>query len=790
MAQFSWQNLQTVWSRLKRPKQPMTSPFLSVWRQPALVTSVAVTALLLGIRQLGLLVPLELSAYDLSLRSRSPVAPDPRLLIVTITEADLQNQKQWPLSDAVVQRLLEKLEQYQPAAIGLDVYRDLPQEPGNQELIKYWQKRDRIIPVCKVSDSDSPGVPSPPNVPIDRVGFSDMVVDPDGIVRRGLLFVDPEKNSPCKTSLSFSFQLAQHYLATKGIEPQLTKAQVLQLSNTLFEPLSSSAGGYQNIDARGYQILLNYRSPKLIAQQVTLTDVLTSQVDPQWIKDRIILIGSTAPSLKDTFYTPYSAGQPQNQKMPGVVIHAQLVSQMLSAVLDQRPLFWFWSDWQEALWIWVWSLTGGVLVWRSQGHLGRLMLLEVAAVGGLLGGYWILFLQAAWVPIAAPLLGLGMTSVSVVVFSAYQAQQEQKKSALQAAEQEKTIALLKALLNDQTATPTESWEISTAQPSSEEMDAEEATASWEPGEEQLVDSTLSSNISHRSKFLGGRYQTTKVLGAGGFGLTRLAEDTQRPGNPLCVIKQLRPARRDEKFLKIARRLFQTEAEILERLGNHDQIPHLLAYFEEKKEFYLVQEFIEGHALDDELPTDKRLPEGYVVDLLIGILEVLAFIHDHCVIHRDIKPTNIIRRQQDSQIVLIDFGAVKEIQPQATEEQEGLTIAIGTRGYTPAEQLAGQPRFCSDIYAVGMIGIQALTGIQPHQLLQDGVTGEISWRHLVSIREEFAMILEKMVRYHFVERYESASAVLKDLRRLPPLPSDRLPTIKKSSPVSSISGGSQ
>jgi serine/threonine protein kinase len=229
---------------------------------------------------------------------------------------------------------------------------------------------------------------------------------------------------------------------------------------------------------------------------------------------------------------------------------------------------------------------------------------------------------------------------------------------------------------------------------------------------------------------------------------------------------LRPARRDEKFLKLARRLFSTEAEILEKLGNHTQIPQLLAYFEEKQEFYLVQELIEGHPLSDELPVDKRLPEAQVVEVLRGVLEILDFIHNHCVIHRDIKPSNIIRREQDKSLVLIDFGAVKEIQPQEPTEQEGLTVAIGTRGYTPPEQLAGHPRLTSDIYALGMIGIQALTGIHPHQMHQNAITGEISWRHLASVEEDFAQILEKMVRYHFIERYQSAGEVLQDLKRLP------------------------
>jgi len=265
--------------------------------------------------------------------------------------------------------------------------------------------------------------------------------------------------------------------------------------------------------------------------------------------------------------------------------------------------------------------------------------------------------------------------------------------------------------------------------------------------------------------LDGRYKISKILAKGGFGQTYLAQDIKRPGDPTCVVKRLMPARLDPKFLQVARRLFETEAKILEVLGQHSQIPLLLAYLAEKEEFYLVEEYIEGDSLSDELPVDKRLSEYVVVDLLKGILEILAFIHQNHVIHRDIKPSNIIRRKQDSQLVLIDFVAVKQMHTEANEDTESPTVAIGTRGYAPPEQLAGHPRPASDIYAVGMIGIQALTGISPQQLPQDRDTGCVIWRPLASVSEELAEILDRMVCYHFSDRYQSAAAVLKDLKEI-------------------------
>jgi CHASE2 domain-containing sensor protein/predicted Ser/Thr protein kinase len=265
---------------------------------------------------------------------------------------------------------------------------------------------------------------------------------------------------------------------------------------------------------------------------------------------------------------------------------------------------------------------------------------------------------------------------------------------------------------------------------------------------------------------GGRYKILAALGGGGFGQIYVAEDTYRPGNPRCVVKHLQPASREVDFLQTARRLFNTEAEILEKLGHHDQIPQLLAYFEENEEFYLVQEFVDGCALSDEL-SGGVINETQVISLLQDILNVLEFVHSHQVIHRDIKPSNLIRRQQDGKIILIDFGAVKEIRNQIVNDSEPseITVAIGTKGYMPNEQSAGKPRFNSDIYAVGIVAIQALTGLRPSKLGEDPNTGEILWRDKIQVSDGLADILDKMVWYDFRVRYQSASEVLAALQQL-------------------------
>jgi serine/threonine protein kinase len=269
------------------------------------------------------------------------------------------------------------------------------------------------------------------------------------------------------------------------------------------------------------------------------------------------------------------------------------------------------------------------------------------------------------------------------------------------------------------------------------------------------------------QLLDGRYQVLQVLAGGGFSQTYIAQDTHRPGLPKCVVKHLKPVTRSPEFLETARRLFTSEAETLEQLGNHDQIPRLLAYFEDHQEFFLVQEFIEGHTLKAELFPNEHWKEDRVIQLLQQILGILEFIHSHNVIHRDIKPDNIIRRQKDGKLVLIDFGAVKQMETQmvAVPGQTNASIIIGTPGYMSTEQGQGKPRPNSDIYSLGIIAIQALTGLHPINFEEDQDTGEIFWQHQAKVSSELAFVLSKMVLHHFKQRYQSASEVLRVLNHL-------------------------
>ncbi|NEP86116.1 MAG: protein kinase [Okeania sp. SIO2C2] len=270
--------------------------------------------------------------------------------------------------------------------------------------------------------------------------------------------------------------------------------------------------------------------------------------------------------------------------------------------------------------------------------------------------------------------------------------------------------------------------------------------------------------------LRDRYQIIQPLGKGGFGATFLSKDTSLPGDPICVIKELRPSTTTPNVLDMARRLFEREAETLGKIGHHPQIPRLLGYFEWKKHFYLVQEYVSGSTLKQEVKKQGLLNQEQVKHFLIEILPVISYIHSQEVIHRDIKPANIIRRSQDGHLVLIDFGAVKDHVNQThlasggTGETAFTNISIGTSGFAPPEQMALRPVYASDIYALGVTCIFLLTGKTPNSLGYDQINGEILWRPLVNISDWFGEILEKMLEVSVRHRFQSAEELLTSLKK--------------------------
>lgn len=383
-----------------------------------IVGATAIASLVTGIRYLGMLQPLEFWAFDQLLRLRSPEKPDPRLLLITITEADIraQPQRKGSLSDPALSQLMEKLQRLQPRAIGLDLYRDYP-VAGDRALANRLQRQQNLIAVCKADDPevDPAGVAPPPEIPPERIGFSDFVEDSDGAIRRHLLSMTPSPTSACTAPYAFSTMLAFRYLAAQGIFPKFTPDGKLQLDEVIFQKLQHHTGSYQRVDLRGYQVLLNYRSlnlPQQIAPQVTLSQILSDRVDPQAVKDRIVIIGTTATSTSDNWATPYGASSAT--KMAGVLIQAQMVSQILSAVLEKRPLLGFWSVWADTCWIWGWAVGGGLLAWQVQRSFLHLGLAFTAVLAIFSSICFYLLSLGTWVPLMPAAIALIATGSMIL----------------------------------------------------------------------------------------------------------------------------------------------------------------------------------------------------------------------------------------------------------------------------------------------------------------------------------------------------------------------------------------
>jgi len=388
------------------------------------VASTLASTVVIGIRQMGWLQPLELGAYDRLMQLRPMPGPDPRLLVVAVTEADIQRYRSLSLPDQLYAQALQKLLKHQPRAIGLDIYRDFPVPPGHEALNRLWLSSDRLFAVTKLGNATHATIRPPAALSTDQVGFNDVTVDAGGIVRRSLLFLPDDQGN---TLYSFSLRLALRYLADEGIEPRGSDADphVMQLGKSIFTPLQPNDGGYVGADTAGYQVMLNYRGDQRAVTWVPLEDVLTERVAPELIRDRVVLIGNIAESGKDFFYTPFSSGLRDNQRMAGVFIHAQMVGQFIDAGLGDRAVIWFWPDSIENVWIVLWALIGGILAWRVRHPLALATAVAAALLLLLLTCYG-LFLKLGWVPLVPPALTLLLSSGGVVTYTAQQAQQQRQ----------------------------------------------------------------------------------------------------------------------------------------------------------------------------------------------------------------------------------------------------------------------------------------------------------------------------------------------------------------------------
>lgn len=406
------------------PTQKAQTFSLGVKLGTALVCSVLVSSVVVGIRALGWLQGWELKAFDHLIRVKPGQSiPDHRILVVAIGEEDIQYQRnqgmemEGSLSDEALLTLLQKFSPHQPSVIGLDIIHDFPFIPELQSHLK----KQKLIAICQAKSftSDLPGVKPPtPDFPVEQLGFNNVPLDRDGVIRRQFLGMPSDEY--CPTQQSFSFRIAQNYLENShGIKKEWItvsphRNKRIQLGSQTFGRLERNAGGYQlsQGDAGGYQVLVDYQAVR--PKQVNLREILSGSLDSQLaglVRDRIILIGVVNPKI-DIHLTPYSKGL-QDEAMPGVVVQAQMISQIISAALGERPLLSWWAEWAERLWIGSWAWVGAIVVVGGRSLYIQMVGVLISLI--LLWGVCLfLLVQGWWVPLVPSALALGITAVSIL----------------------------------------------------------------------------------------------------------------------------------------------------------------------------------------------------------------------------------------------------------------------------------------------------------------------------------------------------------------------------------------
>jgi adenylate cyclase len=367
-----------------------------------------VAGLVITVRLTGVLQGTEWMLFDRFFQLRPALATDPRITIVEIGESDLQKTAQYPLPDGTLAKSIKNIQQHQPRLMGLDIYRDLTIEPGHTELVKVFQNSPNLIGIYKQVGERV--APAPDLAKLNQIGLADQILDGDGKVRRALLSV----RSKGKVHSSLALKLATDYLKIQGIVPQpLPGSHQMQLGKAVLTPFHRDDGGYVRAPAGGYQILLNFRGSRQQFVRLSMTDVLENRIEAQSVRDRIVLIGYTAESVNDLFQTPYSSlvmGIPM--RMPGVVLHANIVSQLVDAALGERPLLRTTPEPMEWLWILLWTIGGATLAWQFKSP-ARIAIVVAMAIAILLGGSYGAFLQGWWLPVVPAGIGLAIAAIIV-----------------------------------------------------------------------------------------------------------------------------------------------------------------------------------------------------------------------------------------------------------------------------------------------------------------------------------------------------------------------------------------
>ncbi len=426
-----WQNPAATPFHLPTPPSLPPTPATPLpWRR-VLATSLAVTCLVMGIRWLGWLQSAELAAFDRFMQPHNqpyPLEkPDPRILLVELTEADIRDNAKYgfSVSDGVLAALLEKLQRHKPRVIGLHIFRDIPLQPGHEALVKHLKTDENLVTICGFGEEGKNEIP-PPDSPSGQVSFNNFILDSNNWVRRYLFYRAPngdEGFSPCTSQYSFAFQLAFQYLnADKVVFHQDERTNYWHVGDRILQKLQLRSAAYQAIDNRGNQIMINYRQSHSIARSISLTEVMAGNYDPAWITNKIVMIGVTAPTLGKSYRTPVGM-------MPDLHLHAHVVSQIISAVKDNRSLIWWFPQWVDALLVFGVALIGAGMSgwWRSSPLALGIGITASSVLLYLL--YHALFGQSGlWLPLLPTLLAIPLAALGFSLSPALKAQFFQQQS--------------------------------------------------------------------------------------------------------------------------------------------------------------------------------------------------------------------------------------------------------------------------------------------------------------------------------------------------------------------------
>jgi CHASE2 domain-containing sensor protein len=441
---------QNIWQRFNQE--------IKIWRLGAL-PGLVVLMLVVAARLSGYLQFIEWIAFDYFLRLRPSETQDQRIVIVGINDQDIEQVNTYPIPDREIAQLIQTLQPYQPRAIGLDIIRDIPIEPGHQELVDVFQANQNLIGIEKILPLDQPSgtIAPPPTLPPEQVGFSDVIPDLDGNYRRSLLGTPTDQDY----RFSLALRLAETYLEVEGItlENGIDDPQTMRFASTELPRFTSDFGGYVGTDAGGLQVLLNFRSGESPFRVLSLSDIQSGNFEPSWLRDSIILIGITAQSAPDFVNTDVISGDNPYGLAYGVQYQAHATSQIISAVKDGRPLLKSWSSQWEYIWIIGWGIVAIGLGRLTQSALKNLVAIAIASVC-LVGVSYGLLLWGWWIPVAPVVLILGLNGVGLSAFGFYQydralkAQIAERKQAMETAFTEihngplQTLAILSKNVQD------------------------------------------------------------------------------------------------------------------------------------------------------------------------------------------------------------------------------------------------------------------------------------------------------------------------------------------------------